>query len=394
VPSFGNLLAVGAVAFLVPLFLGLVPRLRLPAPVLEIAAGIVVGPSVLGWVRVDGPVRIVSVLGLAFLLFLAGFEIDLHRLRGRLPRVAGLGFAVSVALAVAAGLLLRLAGLVETPLLVAVMLVATSLGLVVPVLADAGEARSDLGQVVIAGASIADFGAIILLSLLFTRDGSGPGATLVLLGAVAVAAAAVVLALAGAARSMRLSDLLVRLQDTTAQIRVRGAVLLLLGFAALAERLGLEVILGAFVAGAILRFVDRDVHMTHPTFPTKLEAIGYGFLVPVFFVASGLRFDLGALTQDPSAVARVPVFLAALLIVRAVPALLYRPIVGRRRAWVAGLLQATSLPFIVAASEIGLALGRIGEGTASAMIAAGLLSVLLFPAVALAVLRREQPVQT
>jgi Kef-type K+ transport system membrane component KefB len=394
VPSFGNLLAVGAVAFLAPLFLGLVPRVRLPAPVLEIAAGIVVGPSVLGWVRVDGPVRIVSVLGLAFLLFLAGFEIDLHRLRGRLPRVAGLGFAVSMALAMAAGLLLQLAGLVETPLLVAVMLVATSLGLVVPVLADAGEARSDLGQVVIAGASIADFGAIILLSLLFTRDGSGPGATLVLLGAVAVAAAAVVLALAGAARSVRLSDVLVRLQDTTAQIRVRGAVLLLLGFAALAERLGLEVILGAFVAGAILRFVDRDVHMTHPTFPTKLEAIGYGFLVPVFFVASGLRFDLGALTQDPSAVSRVPIFLAALLIVRAVPALLYRPIVGRRRAWVAGLLQATSLPFIVAASEIGLAVGRIGEGTASAMIAAGLLSVLLFPAVALAVLRREQPVKT
>jgi Kef-type K+ transport system membrane component KefB len=392
--SFGNLLAVGAVAFAAPLLLGLLPRVRLPAAVLEIAAGIALGPAGLGWVALDLPVEIVSLIGLAFLLFLAGFEIDLHRLRGRLPRVAGMGFVLSLALAVAAGLLLDAAGLVETPLLVAVMLVATSVGLVVPVLADAGEARSDLGQLVIAAASVADFGAIILLSLLFTRDGSGPGATLVLLAAVAVAGMAVTLVLAGAARSVRLSAALLRLQDTTAQIRVRGAVLLMLAFVALAEGLGLEVILGAFVAGAILRFVDRDVHMTHPTFPTKLEAIGYGFLVPAFFVASGLRFDLGALTEDPTAIARVPIFLVALLLARGLPALLYRPLVGPRRAWIAGLLQSTSLPFIVAAAEIGLALGRIGEGTASAMIAAGLLSVLVFPTVALTLLRREEPART
>lgn len=390
--SFVNLLAVGAVAFAAPLLLGMVPRVRLPAAVLEIVAGIALGPSVLGWVEVDTPVEIVSLIGLAFLLFLAGFEIDLHRLRGRLARVAGLGFVISLALAVGAALLLEAVGLVETPLLVAVMLVATSLGLVVPVLSDAGQVRSDLGQLVIAGASIADFGAIVLLSLLFSRDGSGPGATVVLLGAVAGSAVVVVLAVAGAARSVRLSDAVLRLQDTTAQIRVRGAVLLLLGFVALAGALGLEVILGAFVAGAILRFVDRDVHRTHPMFPAKLEALGYGFLVPAFFVASGLRFDLGALTEDPSALARVPVFLGALLLVRGLPAVLYRPIVGGRQTWVAALLQATSLPFIVAAAEIGLALGRIGPGTASAMIAAGLVSVVLFPMAALTLLRRDRSV--
>jgi Kef-type K+ transport system membrane component KefB len=247
-----------------------------------------------------------------------------------------------------------------------------------------------LGQLVIAGASIADFAAIILLSLLFTRDGGGPGATLVLIGGVAVAALLVTLALAGAGRSLRLSDLLLKLQDTTAQIRIRGAVLLLLGFVALAERLGLEVILGAFVAGAVLRFVDRDVHMTHPMFQGKLEAIGYGFLIPAFFVSSGLAFDLGALTEDPSALARVPVFLLALLIVRGVPALLYRPVVGSDGATVAGLLQATSLPFIVAAAEIGLELDAITETTASAMIAAGLVSVVVFPLLALTRLRRVE----
>jgi Kef-type K+ transport system membrane component KefB len=389
VPSFVNLLIVAAVAFAAPLFLGLFPRARLPAPVLEIVAGIVLGPAVLGWVEVDAPVEILSLLGLAFLLFLAGLEIDYHRLRGRLARLAGLGFLVSLALAVAAGLALGAAGLVETPLLAATMLSATSLGLVIPVLADAGEASSDLGQLVIAGASIADFGAIILLSLLFSREGAGPGATLLLLGGVALLAILVALAVAGASRWMRLSQVLLRLQDTSAQIRVRGAVLLMLVFVALAERLGLEVILGAFVAGGILKLVDRDVEVVHPQSLVKLDAIGYGFLIPVFFVASGLRFDLGALTQDASTVASVPLFLLALLVVRGVPAILYRPVTGARGAAAAGLLQATSLPFIVAAAEIGLALDVITETTASAMIGAGLLSVVLFPLGALGLLKRS-----
>jgi Kef-type K+ transport system membrane component KefB len=389
--SFVNLLVVGSVAFLAPLALGLFPRIRLPAAVLEIAAGVALGPAGLGWVEPDEPVAILSVMGLAFLLFLAGYEIDLHRLRGRLPRLAGAGFALSVVLAAAAGYGLSAAGLVETAPLVAIMLVATSLGLVVPVLTDAGEARSALGQLVIAGASIADFGAIILLSLLFSRESSGAGATLALLGGVALSAALVVLVLIGVGRSMRLSDVMVRLQDTTAQIRVRGAVLLLLAFVALAERLGLEVILGAFVAGAILRFVDRDVKMTHPILPMKLDAIGYGFLIPVFFVTSGLRFDLGTLFADASAIARIPLFLVALLLVRGLPAILYRGLVGGRRSLVAGLLQATSLPFIVAAAGIGLELGVVGEGTATGMIAAGLLSVLVFPAVALTLLRDRRP---
>ena len=386
--SFVNLLIVSAVAFSGPLLLGFFPRVRLPGAVLEIVAGIVLGPAVLGWVEADQGVRIVAVLGLAFLLFLAGFEIDLHRLRGRLPKVAGLGFLLSLALAAVVGFALEAAGLIEAPLLVGVMLVATSLGLVVPVLTDAGESRSDLGQLVIAGASIADFAAIILLSLLFTRDGSGPGVTLVLLGGVLASALIVTLFLAGAGRSMQLSEVMLKLQDTTAQIRIGGAVLLLLGFVALAERLGLEVILGAFVAGAILRFVNRDVHMTHPAFPMKLEAIGYGFLIPAFFVSSGLGFDLDALTEDPSVLVRVPVFLVALLIVRGVPALLYRPIVGGRGAWAAALLQATSLPFIVAAAEIGLELDAISEINASTMIAAGLASVVIFPLAALTRLRR------
>jgi Kef-type K+ transport system membrane component KefB len=385
--DFSGLVIVAAVAFTAPLLLGLAPALRLPSVVLELVAGIVIGPSGLGWVEIDEPIEVMALIGLAFLLFLAGLEIDFHRLRGRSLNLAGLGFAVSflIALVVASGL--RAADLVDTPLLVAIILVATSLGVVVPVLKDAGQTTTELGQLVIAAASIADFGAVILLSLFFSRESTGTGAKLVLLGGFAAVVLAFVLVLLGAERSHRLSDVLLRLQDTTAQIRVRGAFLLLAAFAALAEGLGLEVILGAFLAGAVLSLVDRDQAMTHPELRLKLEAAGYGIFIPFFFVASGIRFDLDALFASSSSLALVPIFLAALILVRGLPALLYRPVVGARGTVVAALLQATSLPFIVAASMIGIELGSLDEATGAALIAAGLLSVLVFPLAALTVFR-------
>ena len=192
---------------------------------------------------------------------------------------------------------------------------------------------------------------------------------------------------------MRIRADLLRLQDTTAQIRVRGAMVLLVGFAAIAESLGLEAILGAFAAGAILTLLDGDEVMTHPQFRLKLEAIGFGFFIPVFFATTGVRYDLDALLASTSTVLMVPVFLAALLAVRGLPALLYRRLLGARKAAIAGLLQATSLPFIVAATAIGLDLGVIDAATSAALIAAGLLSVVLFPVAGLALLRSAMPVK-
>jgi Kef-type K+ transport system membrane component KefB len=162
---------------------------------------------------------------------------------------------------------------------------------------------------------------------------------------------------------------------------------LLIAFVALAARFGLETILGAFLAGVVLGLIDRDALMTHPHFRMKLEGIGYGFLVPIFFVASGIQFDLKALFASASSLALVPLFLIALLLVRGIPALVYRPVVGARPAAAAGLLQATSLPFIVTAASIGTSLGQIADATAAALIAAGLLSVLVFPTAALGLIR-------
>ena len=387
-PSLANLLLVMAVAFAAPLALGLFPRLQLPSVVLEIVAGIVIGPSVLGWAEVDQAVQVVALIGLAFVLFLAGLEIEFEKLRGPLLRLTAAGFGLSFALALAVSLLLSAGGLVDTPLLVAIILCATSLGVLVPVLKDAGEIASSFGQLIIAAASIADFGAIILLSLFFSGEG-GTGSTLLLLGSLFALAAVVLGVVRGAEHSMRIRADLLRLQDTTAQIRVRAALVLFVGFAAVADALGLEVILGAFIAGAIVSLADRDQAMTHPDFRRKLEAIGFGFFIPVFFVSSGVRFDLDALTSSTSSVVMVPVFLAALVVVRGLPAALYRHRLGPRKSAIAGLMQATSLPFIVAATAIGQELGLIDAAGSAALIGAGLLSVLCFPLAGLILLRRD-----
>ena len=391
--DFTNLLIVAAAAFAAPLALGLVPSLRLPAVVLEIVLGVVLGPSVLGWAKVDEPVQLMSLLGLAFLLLLAGLEVDFDQFRGRLLKLTALGFVASLGIALVFALGLDGAGLVKSPLLMAIIAAATSVGIVIPVLKDAGESSTQFGQVVLAGASIADVATIVLLSLFFSGHSSGLGAKLSLLGAFAAFAVTIGLVVLGSERSVRLSSALLRLQDTTAQIRVRGAFLLLVGFVVLAERFGLEAILGAFMAGAILKLVDGDKAMTHTHFHQKLAEAGFGIFVPFFFVASGLKFDGSALFAKSSTLALVPIFVALLLAARALPAVLYRPLLDRRHVAAAGLLQATSLGFIVVAGQIGIDLGLLTRGTGAAFVAAGLVSVLVFPLTALSLLRGESASQ-
>src|ERR671934_110036 len=299
-----------------------------------------------------------------------------------------IGFVFSVALGFVVGLALDAGGIVKSPLLIAIMFSATGLGIVIAVLKDADKVETSFGQLVIAGSSIAEVGTIVLLTLFFSGESSSVGAKVVLLGLFGLLCAAVVAAVTRLEHSMRVMQTLVRLQDTTAQIRVRGAFVLLAVFVVLASKFGLEAILGAFLAGAILKFIDRDQAMTHPQFRQKLEAAGFGVFIPFFFVTSGIRYDAGALFGHPSTLARVPLFLAILLAVRGLPALLYRPLATTRETAAGALLQATSVGFFVVASQIGQDMGLISAANAAAVIAAGLLSVILFPLGALTILRR------
>jgi Kef-type K+ transport system membrane component KefB len=386
--SYDSVLVVAVIALVAPLLVQLAPALRMPAVVLEITLGIVVGPSGLDWFQVDLPTEVLAFLGLGFLLFLAGLEIDPERLRHGIGRV-GIAYAASLVLALGFGLLTGAINETSSPLFVAIALASTSLGLVVPVLRDAGENESELGQLALAACSVGEFGAIVLVSLFFSGNSSGTSSTVFLLVMFVVLAAAIGLGLSRAGQSLRVSAVLLRMEETTAQLGVRIAIVLLAIFLVLSAELGLETILGAFVAGALLRVVDPDRHLVHDRFRSKVEAIGYGFLVPVFFVSSGMRFDADALFRAPKHWVLVPMFLVALLVARGLPALLYRPMITTRQACATGLLQATSLTFLVVAAHLGRELDVFDAATAAALVVAGLLSVVIYPPIALRLLGRE-----
>ena len=380
-PSFTSAAVVAVVALVAPLAIRLA-GIRLPEAVLEIGLGVIIGPQVLSWADVDQPVRVLSIIGLAFLLLLSGLEIDVDRLRGRVLRLTSVAFAVSFVLAVAAGFLLGAVGLVRSPLLIAVILSATSVGIIVPVLKDAGATETPFGQVIVAGASIAEVLPIILLSIFFSERSSGIVSQLVLLVTFLGFVTVVGLAIAGFERSSRISRALLALQDTTAEIRVRAAMALLMVYAAVATAFGLEAIFGAFLAGATIKLLDRDREMTHSLLPLKLQAVGFGAFVPFFFVSTGMMLDVRSL-GDPSTLVRVAIFLIAILLVRGIPAALYRPLAqSRRQVAAAGLLQATSLSIPVVAGAVGVSLHLIRPDNYVALVAAGVLSVILFPLLA------------
>ncbi len=389
--SFNGVLIIALVAVAVPAVLSVVPRLPVPGAVLEVLAGILIGPSVLGWVHLDAPIRVLSDLGLGMLLFLAGLEIDVAGLRGPLGRLAGWAFGGSVLLGLACGCVLGLAGGAGRPLFLAVVLLSTSAGLLLPLLKDAGQERTPFGQLVMTAAALAEVATILMLFLLFSATSKTPAERLASLAMFLALLAVIGLALGRVRNLTALDRLLNRLEDRSAQLRVRAALTLALAFAVLADRFGFASILGAFAAGLLVRTIDLTGRAPHPQFQTKLEGIGFGFVIPVFFIATGVQFDARALVRDPAGLAEVPLFLVALLAIRAFPALAYARRFGRRRATVAGLMQATSLTFVIVATQIGVASGQITRTVGAALLAAGLLSAALFPAVALKMLQPELP---
>ena len=378
--SLVNLLGVSVIAFLVPFTLGFVPRLRVPSIVLELLAGYVFGPAVLGWIRPGPVVTIISTIGVAFLLFLAGLEIDLRLLRGAPLKLGAIGFVLSFVIAAALTLPLGAANVVLTPLLIAIALSATSVGIIIPVLRDTGQLDSPTGKFTVAGATVAEFATIALLGVFFSGPGTSSIVEALLLAVLAVLAMLLLLGLARMWKWEPGRAVTSRLDDTSSQVRVRFAVMVLLGSAVVASAFGFEAILGTFLAGAVLAIIIRGDQFEEP-FRRKLEALGFGFFVPAFFVTSGMKLDLSSI-NSPSAVGRVALLFVMLLLIRGVPALLYRSHLTRRETLAAALLQSTNLSFIVVAVTVGLEIDRIRPVTGSALILAGLLSAVIFPAAA------------
>jgi Kef-type K+ transport system membrane component KefB len=389
--SFTNIMGVLAIAVVSPLIATAIPKLRIPSIVIEFVLGVIVGPDVLGWVNIDEPLDVLALLALGFLLFVAGTEVEVSTLRGPLLRRATVAYLLGLAIAFGLASLLGAADIVLTPSLVAIILSATGLGVVVPILRDTGLTTTTVGQTILIVASVAEFSAVVLLSLFFGEGESGVLGNALVVVIYAAVSTALWLTLRGVDRVTVLSRRFERLEGGTVQIRIRIALLVLFVFLVISQRFGLESILGAFAAGIVLgdlRHHDREDPAS--SFWPKVEGIGFGFLIPVYFVTSGIKFDLSDLLASPAAILRVPLFLALFLVVRGIPALLFRRSLGDRVTGALALLSATSLSFVIVATDIGVRIGKMRDITATAMVGAAVVAMVIFPMGAQSLLSRRE----
>jgi Kef-type K+ transport system membrane component KefB len=379
--SFLLVLAIAAAA---PFVANAASRLHagvvVPVVVVELLLGAVIGPDVLDLAEVDEILDFLGELGLGFLFFFAGYEIEFDRIRGAPLRLAVLGWLLTLALAYSLAGVLAAAGIVLSGLLVGSAMTTTALGTLIPVLRDAERLETRLGRFVLGAGAMGEFGPVLIVTVLLASDSDPLTQVLLLVLFVVLAVLAAALAAGAFGRGRHFIE---RNLETSGQVPVRLTVLLLFALVVIAADLGLDVILGAFAAGAILRLIlqNRDVER----FESKLDAVGFGLLIPFFFVTSGMEIDLDALFSSASALVELPVFLALFLVVRGAPALLlYRGELDPRSRLALAFYSGTQLPLVVAITTIGVEAGHMKPSTAAALVGAGVLSVLIYPSVALA----------
>ncbi|OAN40496.1 cation:proton antiporter [Microbacterium sp. H83] len=354
---------------------GIRPVVRVPIIVFELVLGIVAGPAVLGWIEPTDVLDKLSDFGLAMLFFVAGSEIDFRAVSGRPLARASLGWLVGAVLGIGVGLLLAPG---EGMVVIGIALSSTALGTLMPVLRDARELDTPFGRAVTAIGAAGEFLPLIAISV-FLSTRTTPIAAAVLLAFVALAALAVLVA-----RRMPHGPLhaFVRLTlHTSEQFGVRVVMMLVAALVGLSVLLDLDMLLGAFVAGAVWRILmARAPRRDADAVESKVEAIAFGLLVPIFFLYTGVTFDLGALLSSQTALLMLPLFLVALLAIRGSAAQLSAPSGASLRDRTAlALLAATGLPIIVAVTAIGVDHDMIDSGIAAALVGAGMLSVLVFP---------------
>ena len=387
-----QLTLVALAGVLAPIIVAALRRFAIPSVVLEISFGIVLGPQVLNLVQPTGLVDGLSVLGLSMLMFLAGYELKLDNIRGRPLRLAGLSWALSVVLAAALGLGLHLGGGESNAIVVPLALTTTALGTLLPVLRDAGVLGTPLGKYAMALGSVGEFGPIVLVGLLLT--GSDPLQSLLVLGAFAALIVGSAF-LANRSWGERIVTFIAKSLWASSQLPIRLTLLFMLALAAIANSFGIDVLLGAFAAGVVVRIAaakhddEEDETDASSIFGFKLEGIGFGMLVPIFFVVSGTRIDLKALFSQPSSALVVPGFLLLMLVVRAIPTFfVYRKGLERGQRRALAVMSATGLPLIVVITTIATENDYLSSADAAAMVAAGMLSVIILPAVSIALLGR------
>ena len=378
-----EILLIPLAALLAPILGALLRRwVSIPLIVFEILLGILIGPSVLGWVQGGNALDLMSNLGLALLFFMAGNEIDIANIRGRTGQRALAAWGISTVIALAAALIIG-----TTPAAIAIItiaLVGTALGTITPILRDAGLNKGPIGTAISAAGAIGEFGPLVAITIFL-----GSNSPIVAFGYLAVFASVAAFAFFRASHRERprLVALISASLHTSGQFAVRVVIALLAALVTLALTLGVDFLLGAFCAGMLSKVLLRGVPSNEQELVEgKLEGLAYGFMIPIFFVTSGVMFPLSALLEDTRALIMVPVFALVILVVRGVPGFftLDRGATVRDRATVS-LFTATSLPLIIAVTNIGVQEGALSTELAAALVGAGMLTVLLYPLLALAV---------
>jgi Kef-type K+ transport system membrane component KefB len=384
---YHSLLLITGLAVAVPVIVRRLGRFQPPIVVGEIVAGMIVGVSGLNWIQPSEILQFLADLGFTFTMFLAGMEIDFRRLvvsapapgerrRDRPLPLALVVFLLTLVLAFAASQALALRGTVQNPLLMSLILSTTSLGVVLPVLKEKGLLGERYGQHLLLSATVADLATLTLLTIVIAAIARGFELNLLLVLVLGALFFLAMKLMQWIARIRVVHDLIEELAHATSQIRVRGAVALMVGWAVLAEMSGVEVILGAFLAGALVSLVLEE---EHSVLRHKLEAVGFGFFVPIFFIMVGATFDIQELTGSRAALLLVPVLLLIAFCVKMLPALLYRFAFGWRDTVAAGFLLSSRLSLIIAASASALKLGQISQAVNGAIILVAIVTSTISP---------------
>lgn len=376
-----TLLYVGIVSALAPIIAALIPGRRVPQVVILILGGIVLGPQVLDLGSATD-IQLFSNVGLGFVFLLAGYELEPRLFRERPGKLALIAWVITAVLALGVVGVLALTGVVKAFVPVALGLTTTALGTLLPILRDNNMLAGEFGRYIIAAGATGELLPIIAIAIFLGTTSS----FLALLSLVTIGGLAVLFALAPRlTRGTRVEQIILEGEHATSQTTLRWSIVLLLALLALAARFGLDIVLGAFLAGVVLRYLATD-HAR--TLDEKFDAVGYGFFIPVFFVSSGMTLDVKSIVEAP---ARLLLFFALLLAVRGLPALLvYRRALPSSQRLQMVFITATTLPLLVALTQIGLENGTMLRENAAALVGAGVLSVLIFPAVAVAIGARKR----
>jgi Kef-type K+ transport system membrane component KefB len=381
----GSFFAIVVAAAIAAITVAVVPKkFAPPVVVLELMLGILIGPEILDFAHNDEFIEFFSNLGLGMLFFFAGYEIDFDRIKGKPMKLGAWGWVLSVALAYGIGGLLAAGGIVLSFLYTGSAMATTAIGTLIPILRDNGELKTRFGTYLLAAGGAGEFGPILLVTLVLSTDNPLHESAILL----AFVALALVLALGSVRYAWRGWGALERTFEASSQLAVRITVVLVFGLVLLAGKLGLDVLLGGFVAGMIVRLALKGHELQ--VFESKLTAVGFGFFVPFFFVTSGINFDLAAL-GSLEAIGKLVLFFGLFLVIRGVPAmLLYRGVLGVRDRAALAFYCATELPLVVAITTIAIDSGNMKASTAAGLVGAAMLSTLVYPFVGLALRRGSE----